>query len=104
MNKNLLLLLTVFIYSLKCTFSDSFFIEIHLTIRIMCIIIYIGGEEMTAKEIIKILLKDGWTEKNCKGSHKQFVHPTKSGKVTVPYHTGDLDKRTVKSILNQAGL
>lgn len=70
----------------------------------MRVIIYTGGEEMTAKEIIKQLKKDGWIEVHCKGSHKQFVHPTKSGKVTVPYHNGDLKLKTAKSILNQAGL
>ncbi len=75
-----------------------------MTIRIIRVIIYTGGEEVTAKEIIKILKKDGWVEKNCKGSHKQFVHPEKPGKVTVPYHSGDLDIKTAKSILNQAGL
>lgn len=59
---------------------------------------------MTAKEVIKILTKDGWIEKNCKGSHKQFVHPSKPGKVTVAFHGGDIDKVTLNSILKQAGL
>lgn len=59
---------------------------------------------MTAKEIVKILQKDGWYEKCCHGSHKQFVHHSKKGKVTVPIHTGDLDINTAKSIFKQAGL
>lgn len=59
---------------------------------------------MTAKEIENLLLADSWYHKNTKGSHKQFKHPTKPGKVTIPQHKGDLDKRTVKSILEQAGL
>lgn len=70
----------------------------------MRVIIYTGGEEMTAKEVIKLLKQDGWTEKSCRGSHMQFVHPTKKGKVTVPFHKGDLDIKTAKSILKQAGL
>ena len=59
---------------------------------------------MTAKEIEKLLLADGWYHKNTWGSHKQFKHPVKPGKVTVPQHRGDLDIGTAKSILEQAGL
>ena len=59
---------------------------------------------MTAKKKKKILVADGWYYKNTKGSHKQFKHPVKPGKVTIPQHTGDLDIGTAKSILKQAGL
>lgn len=59
---------------------------------------------MTAKEIIKILKADGWSKKSQKGSHLQMTHPTKTGKVTIPIHSGDLDPKTYKSILKQAGL
>ena len=59
---------------------------------------------MTAKELLRILKTDGWTEKSQRGSHLQLVHPSKSGKVTVPIHTGDLDIKTCNSILRQAGL
>lgn len=59
---------------------------------------------MTAKEVIRLLMKDGWYEKVQKGSHKQFVHPRKSGKVTVPVHSGDIPPGTLNSILRQAGL
>lgn len=52
----------------------------------------------------KILIDDGWYFVKQVGSHKHFKHPTKKGKVTVPVHTGDIDKRTVDSILKQAGL
>lgn len=61
-----------------------------------------GG--MKFKDVEKILLNDGWLFKVAKGSHYQYVHPSKHGKVTVPYHRGDLDPRTVRSILKQAGL
>lgn len=70
----------------------------------MRVIIYAGGEKMTAKEIIRILQSDGWIVKSQRGSHKHFIHPTKKGKVTVPIHSGDLDPKTAKSILKQAGL
>ena len=59
---------------------------------------------MTAKQIEKILIADGWYVKSQRGSHRQYVHPTKPGKVTVPIHSGDLDPKTYKSILRQAGL
>lgn len=59
---------------------------------------------MRFKEVEKIILNDGWCLKNSKGSHYHYVHPTKKGKVTIPNHSGDLDPRTVKSILKQAGL
>ena len=59
---------------------------------------------MRFKEIEKIILADGWRLKKTKGSHYQYTHPTKPGKVTIPNHPGDLDTRTIKSILKQAGL
>jgi len=59
---------------------------------------------MTTREILKILKKDGWIKVAQEGSHMQFKHPTKKGKVTIPNHAGDIAKGTLKSILNQAGL
>ena len=70
----------------------------------MRVIIYTGGEGMKAVEAEKIVLKDGWYFKNQKGSHRHYKHPTKPGKVTIPFHSGDLDPRTEKSIMTQAGL
>lgn len=59
---------------------------------------------MKFTELEKILKEDGWTLKCVRGSHHQFIHPTKPGKVTIPFHSGDLKPKTVKSILKQAGL
>lgn len=59
---------------------------------------------MTVRETEKLLLADGWVHKNTKGSHKQFVHPQKPGKITVPQHKGDLDIKTARSILRAVGL
>ena len=70
----------------------------------MRVMIYIGGEEITAKELMKILQKDGWYKKSQAGSHIQMVHPTKKGKVTVPMHNKDLKISTYNSILKQTGL
>lgn len=70
----------------------------------MRVIIISGGEEMRFREIEKIILADGWYFKNAKGSHNHYKHPKKPGKVTIPNHGGDLDKKTVDSILKRAGL
>lgn len=60
---------------------------------------------MTAKELIKLLKKDGWVQKNQEGSHKHFIHPTKKGKVQVPVHgSKDLKPGTLNKILKDAGL
>jgi len=59
---------------------------------------------MKFQEIERIILNDGWKLKAVKGSHYQYVHASKTGKVTIPYHSGDLDLKTIKSILRQAGI
>lgn len=59
---------------------------------------------MTAREILKLLHKDGWYEVNQEGSHLQLKHPTKPGKVTVAKHSGDIAPGTLKRIYEQAGL
>lgn len=59
---------------------------------------------MRAREAEKLLLNDGWFFVKQVGSHKHYKHPTKPGKVTIPFHAGDIDKGTFNSILKQAGL
>lgn len=60
---------------------------------------------MNSKEIVRLLEKDGWQIKNQNGSHQQFVHPKKKGKVTVPFKgKKDIHPKTLNSILKQAGL
>jgi predicted RNA binding protein YcfA (HicA-like mRNA interferase family) len=60
---------------------------------------------LKAREIIRILEKDGWKLARQKGSHMQFEHPEKPGIATVPFHgSKDLSKLTIASILKQAGL
>jgi predicted RNA binding protein YcfA (HicA-like mRNA interferase family) len=60
---------------------------------------------MKARDVIRLLEEDGWVQVTQKGSHRQFKHPAKSGKVTVPGHPwDDLPSGTPKSILRQAGL
>ncbi len=56
------------------------------------------------KEMEKIILADGWVFLNQEGSHRHYVHPDKKGKVTIPFHPGDLNKKVENSIKKQAGL
>ncbi|HCC51800.1 MAG TPA: addiction module toxin, HicA family [Porphyromonadaceae bacterium] len=56
------------------------------------------------KEVIKLLEEDGWYLNNIEGSHRQFKHKTKTGKVTVngkPNET--LTQELLNSIWKQAG-
>lgn len=59
---------------------------------------------MTFKDLEKILKKDGWYYYDTVGSHIQYKHEIKPGKVTIPKHKGDIKKGTLNSILKQAGL
>ena len=59
---------------------------------------------MDSKAVIKALKKDGWVEVDQKGNHKQFRHPTKAGRVTVPHPVKDLKIGTLKSIEKQSGI
>lgn len=45
---------------------------------------------MSSKDIEKLILADGWVLKQQNGSHRQYVHPTKNGKVTIPFHNKKL--------------
>jgi predicted RNA binding protein YcfA (HicA-like mRNA interferase family) len=56
-------------------------------------------------EIIRILKKDGWYLAHQKGSHRQFRHPSKKGKVTVNGKlSDDRSGELLKSIERQSGL
>lgn len=58
----------------------------------------------SSKAMIKMIEDDGWHLVHTVGDHRQYKHPTKPGKVTVPHPKKDLPIKTVKSILKQAGL
>lgn len=51
-----------------------------------------------------MLEKDGWLLVATKGSHHQFKHPSKAGRVTVPHPKKEIPAGTLKSILKQAGI
>jgi predicted RNA binding protein YcfA (HicA-like mRNA interferase family) len=60
---------------------------------------------MKVRDLIRAIERDGWVCVKTKGSHRQYKHPAKPGRVTVPGHTGDdIHPGTLKSILTQAGL
>jgi predicted RNA binding protein YcfA (HicA-like mRNA interferase family) len=57
-----------------------------------------------SREIIKRLHADGWYEVALVGSHKQFKHPVKKGRVTIVHPNRDIPIGTLKSIEKQAGI
>jgi predicted RNA binding protein YcfA (HicA-like mRNA interferase family) len=62
---------------------------------------------MKYRDLIKKIEAVGWIHESTKGSHMQFGHASRSGKVTVP-GGGKLNREvplgTLNSILKQAGL
>ena len=60
---------------------------------------------MKVRDVIKLIEKDGWRLVVTEGSHRQYKHPAKPGRVTVAGHLReDIHPKTLKSILTQAGL
>jgi predicted RNA binding protein YcfA (HicA-like mRNA interferase family) len=60
---------------------------------------------MKVRDIIRTIENDGWYLVTTRGSHRQYKHPTKVGRVTIagnPNH--DVAPGTLNSILKQAGL
>jgi len=60
---------------------------------------------MKVSDILVMLRNDGWMLVITRGSHRQFKHPAKSGRVTLAGKpSDDLAPGTLNSILKQAGL
>ena len=60
---------------------------------------------MKVSEVLQMLHDDGWRLVATKGSHRQFKHGAKPGRVTVPGKpSDDLAPGTLNSIFKQAGL
>lgn len=60
---------------------------------------------MKVKKVIKIIQKDGWYKINQVGSHRQYKHPVKKGRVTIAGdENDDLHPKTLASIFDQASL
>ena len=60
---------------------------------------------MKVRAVLRMLKDVGWAEVARRGSHRQFKHQSKPGRVTVPGKpSDDLAPGTLNSILKQAGL
>jgi predicted RNA binding protein YcfA (HicA-like mRNA interferase family) len=60
---------------------------------------------MKVREVIKLIEADGWYLVNIKGSHRQYKHPIKPGRVTIAGHLShDLAPGTLDSVFKQAQL
>jgi predicted RNA binding protein YcfA (HicA-like mRNA interferase family) len=56
-------------------------------------------------DVLRLLRDDGWYLVATRGSHRQFKHPTKPRRVTLPGKpSDDLAPGTLNSVLKQAGL
>ena len=60
---------------------------------------------MKVREAIRLIEDDGWVLVATRGSHRQYKHAAKQGRVTIPGKpSDDLAPGTLNSILKQAGL
>lgn len=59
---------------------------------------------MDSRSIIAALKRDGWELVASRGSHLQFKHKAKPGRVTVPHPKKDIPVGTLRSIEQQAGV
>jgi predicted RNA binding protein YcfA (HicA-like mRNA interferase family) len=59
---------------------------------------------LTAKKVIKILLKNGFSLDHQTGSHRVYYNKDTKKRVIVPYHKKELPRGTLISILKEAGL
>jgi len=58
----------------------------------------------SSREVIKMLKADGWYLVDTTGSHHQFKHPNKKGRVTVKHPDKNIPRKTLDSIERQSGL
>jgi predicted RNA binding protein YcfA (HicA-like mRNA interferase family) len=60
---------------------------------------------MKVRDVIRLLLEDGWFQVAQSGSHRQYKHPRKPGRVTVAGKLGhELAAGTLSSVMKQAGI
>ena len=60
---------------------------------------------MKVKDVIRLLEGEGWFLVATRGSHRQYKHPVRPGRVTVAGKpSDDLAPGTLNSILKQSGL
>jgi len=59
---------------------------------------------LTSKEVLKILQQNNFEIDHTTGSHYILYHPSNQKRVSVPYHTKDLPKGTLLSVIKSSGL
>ncbi len=60
---------------------------------------------MKFRDVFRMIEEDGWYLVSSEGSHRQYKHPVKKGRVTIAGHPGkDIAAGTLSSILKQAQL
>jgi len=60
---------------------------------------------MKVRDLIKLIEGDGWRQIAQRGSHRQYKHSAKAGKVTVSgAPSDDVHPKTLSSVMKQAGL
>ena len=60
---------------------------------------------MKTNEVVRLLEEAGWELSRTRGSHRQYKHLQRPGKVTVPGKpSSTLHPKTLASILRQAGM
>lgn len=58
----------------------------------------------SSREVLRLLYADGWYEVDVVGSHHQFKHPVKPGRVTVKHPDKEIPPKTLISIERQYGI
>jgi predicted RNA binding protein YcfA (HicA-like mRNA interferase family)/predicted RNase H-like HicB family nuclease len=60
---------------------------------------------MKVRDVLRLIGEDGWYQVTQKGSHRQFKHPVKMGRVTVAGHPSqEMDKGTLSNITQTGGI
>ncbi len=60
---------------------------------------------MKTRDVIRLIHSDGWRVVAMRGSHRQYKHPPKPGRVTIAGKPSDeMPRGTLNSVLKQAGL
>jgi predicted RNA binding protein YcfA (HicA-like mRNA interferase family) len=58
---------------------------------------------MKVRDVIRLIERDGWLLVATRGSHRQYKHPSKPGRVTVAGKpSDDMAPGTLNSVLKQA--
>jgi predicted RNA binding protein YcfA (HicA-like mRNA interferase family) len=64
-----------------------------------------GHPLVKIRDVIRLIQDDGWFLVATRGSHRQYKHPTKPGRVTIAGHPNDeLATGTLNSVFKQAGI